>query len=402
MLLSFVSLLAGCKGGDSESLRVGSESAKTTLETEEEAEEAIPQPETEPEEIDVYNDRALDWYWELRRSLDPERPGFGLEYPGYPEAESAMAYGHIAQSAALIGDYETMQKAGRWLLENSGVEEMTGWGLSFAWDSYRDGSVNPETTVYAITTAIAVDALTDIYCVTGQREYILTAIDALDYYLNFLLKDANDDFFLYSDQLDSNTNTHNINAMLSLTYARVGVIAGRQDFINVASGVVGSLASAIERQPGNITWRYSALPYESKYSFRNDLVHAAYISYGLNEAQHYLGIDLIEENDLRVYMDGFQSGDVTTEFRLNETLTDEETKRRSRGWGLGMYIAWLVSINDFERAEEIIETIEDYRLPEGKFAYIYGDDLSLPRSTSHLMYGAASLAVGKTSFGTCS
>ncbi|MBD29606.1 MAG: hypothetical protein CL453_01385, partial [Acidimicrobiaceae bacterium] len=79
----------------------------------------------------------------------------------------------------------------------------------------------------------------------------------------------------------------------------------------------------------------------------------------------------------------------------------EEGGRRARSWGLGMYIAWLSSIGNFDSASSLLETIEHYRTSTGSYEYVFGSAISLPRSTAHLMYGVATLAAGRDNLEIC-
>tara|TARA_X000000368_G_scaffold360804_1_gene304722 strand:+ start:194 stop:1435 length:1242 start_codon:yes stop_codon:yes gene_type:complete len=362
-----------------------------------------PTPITKVEDIQDqrWRSSATEMYNRLLASLDQQNPGFGIESPNREKAESAMAYAHIAQSAALIGDTETMYHAADWLVENSSSGSATGWGLSFEWDAYSDGSTNPSTTVYGITTALAVGGLVDSYCQSGNANYLETAVKALDYFSLQVYEDDLGQFFAYSDQSSDAYNTHNVNAMLTHAYARVGLLTENETFLNLAENTLTTLKDAMTEVNGNITWRYTAPPESSSRSDRNDLVHAAYIAYGINETQKLLGFNLVPEESLRVYMDGFVHGGNPKEFRLSELRNSEEGERRARSWGLGMYIAWLSSIGDFDSASSLLETIEHYRTSTGSYEYVFGSAISLPRSTAHLMYGVATLAAGRDNLEIC-
>ena len=45
--------------------------------------------------------------------------------------------------------------------------------------------------------------------------------------------------------------------------------------------------------------------------------------------------------------------------------------------------------------------IEDYKTLEDTYEYVFGSETAIPRSTSHLLYGVATLAVGGTSIEDC-
>ncbi len=96
-------------------------------------------------------------------------PGKGMvDYPSDGPADIPKAYAMVLLAAvqaqrAQRGFPEAGRISGLWLLEN--VDEnrngITGWGVPVAWDAYGDGSVNPASTEYTISTAIVVHALLD-------------------------------------------------------------------------------------------------------------------------------------------------------------------------------------------------------------------------------------------------
>ena len=66
-----------------------------------------------------------------------------------------------------------------------------------------------------------------------------------------------------------------------------------------------------------------------------------------------------------------------------------------------MYIAWLSSIENYSSGFAATEMIEDYKTLEDTYEYVFGSETAIPRSTSHLLYGVATLAVGGTSIEDC-
>src|SRR5690606_12000299 len=88
-----------------------------------------------------------------------------------------MAYAFFASAEAhrysRTQDRASLARAGaaaEWLVQNADLDGdgATAWGLPFAWDAFGDGSENPEHNAYTITTAVAVQALLDVYEHTGD------------------------------------------------------------------------------------------------------------------------------------------------------------------------------------------------------------------------------------------
>ncbi len=347
------------------------------------------------------NTRAMEIYDSLISSLDNENPGFGEETPNGIPSESSMAYALLAQAAALVGDTHTMHLSATWLVENPSSDLAMGWGLTFAWDAYGDGSVNPPTTVYGITTALAVNGLLESYCRSGNTNYLDAAVSSLEYYSNHTSEDRYGTYFNYSDQSTDAFNTHNVNAMLMLAYARAGTILNRQEFIRLATEVANSLNLAKTATTNSITWPYTAFAESGTRADRNDVVHAAYIAFGILETQKILEIEIATQKELEDYMNGFLRNGNLKEFRTYEYRNETEDQLRARGWGLGMYIAWLSSIENYSSGFAATEMIEDYKTLEDTYEYVFGSETAIPRSTSHLLYGVATLAVGGTSIEDC-
>src|SRR5690606_15927433 len=84
-------------------------------------------------------------------NLDPACVGCGPDAYTGGISEHAMAFALFTSVGASIPDTKLMHDAASWLLHNSTLASgKTGWGLSFAWDAFADGSKNPVDTVYGI------------------------------------------------------------------------------------------------------------------------------------------------------------------------------------------------------------------------------------------------------------
>jgi hypothetical protein len=384
------------------SMAIDSSSAPQTLEENLSPEESATETETKANiNEQQLNTQAMKIYNALISSLDNENPGFGEETPNGIPSESSMAYAHIAQASALVGDTDTMHLSATWLVENPSSNLAMGWGLTFAWDAYGDGSVNPPTTIYGITTALAVNGLLESYCRSGNANYLEAAVNSLEYYSNHTSVDRYGTYFNYSDQSPDAFNTHNVNAMLMLAYARAGMILNRQDFTQLATEVANSLKLAKKSTSNSITWPYTAFAEAGTRADRNDVVHAAYIAFGILESQKILDFEIATQKELEDYMNGFLRNGNLKEFRTYEYRNEREDQLRARGWGLGMYIAWLSSVENYSSGFEATEMIEDYKTLENTYEYVFGSETAIPRSTSHLLYGVATLAVEGTSIEDC-
>ncbi|OSZ71681.1 hypothetical protein CAP37_20945 [Hydrogenophaga sp. IBVHS1] len=106
---------------------------------------------------------------DLHGRIDPAHPGRGTtDYPGNTAEDVPKSYAMVLlaeldrRDAVLKPENKNMAAAaGRWLLDHADEngDGVIGWGVPVAWDAYGDGSVNPASTEYTISTAIVVDAL---------------------------------------------------------------------------------------------------------------------------------------------------------------------------------------------------------------------------------------------------
>lgn len=128
-----------------------------------------------------------------------------------------------------------------------------GWGLTYAWDAYQDGSVNPESTAYAITTALALQAFLD----AGQEPPGGIA----EHWAECCFSDG---FYWYSDQPADAIYTPNVTSMMASVMYRLGY--------------EGQATEAMERLSADgPDWLYS----DGTGDWPNDVLHQGYTVWGL-------------------------------------------------------------------------------------------------------------------------
>lgn len=113
------------------------------------------------------------------KPFDSQYPGRGFDPYQKQIDDHPMAYGLYASAASMLGMVDQAQTAANWLLANPATKNSMGWGLPFAWDAFGDGTINPSTTVYGVTTALAVRGLLDVYAATKNAAYLRAAANAL-------------------------------------------------------------------------------------------------------------------------------------------------------------------------------------------------------------------------------
>lgn len=318
-------------------------------------------------------------------SLDPDCIGCGPDAYTQEYAPHAMAYALLAGTGALLDDKGLSQEAADWLVQHSQLTDTSvGWGLGFSWDAFGDGSVNPISTSYGITTALAVRGLLDVYEKTEVELYRDTAVSALTSYLPSHTVTDDGVFFWYSDQEADAFNTFNVGAMLIGQYARAGKLTGNDEFTKIADLAAANLLANELTSDDVSYWHYSAV--EAK---PNDAVHAAYIVQGL--------IDYTEASDVAIdvgpavaYLRSFLTTEGVMEFSPIHAYEPPGEEQVARLWGVGMLIHVLADSGDPSSAMTAAESLANYEGADGKLLNRpSAEGASEPRMTAHAALGLA-------------
>lgn len=172
------------------------------------------------------------------------------------------------------------------LLEMTAREGVHGWGLSWAWDAFQDGSVNPADTIYTYTTASAGLAFLDGYAVLGDDAYLDVATGAARTLLDVACcwDDGRHATIWYSerpsDQRDG-YQVHNTSALslaLLERLAAYGVDLEPELRDRLAAHLIDAQGSGWDRpeQASAANW-----PYAPGRPVANDLLHETFIVEGL-------------------------------------------------------------------------------------------------------------------------
>lgn len=328
---------------------------------------------------------ALD----VMAQFDPVSPGKGTDaHTGELVLEHAMAYALYASSAKLLGMDDDATIACRWL-ENDAKKASgaMGWGLPFEWDAFADGDPNPVDTVYGITTALSVKALVDC---SPPGEVNQTAVLALEYYLrNATTKTADGIFFWYSDQADDAKSVYNISSMLAGQFARVGMLLGREDFVEAARSAASDLLAHRQEGKNGFYWKYGA-----DVDRPNDAVHASYIVQGAIELKRWLDIDIGLQFSLMYLRKFFRKG-LPYEYVKHEGLLPKRRKARARPWGAGMLLYTACESDDRHLRNLAEEGIRKVFPPKDD---AIGVKSSHPRHLAHIAIGLARASIDAKTF----
>jgi hypothetical protein len=299
-----------------------------------------------------------------------------------------MAFGLLASTGAKMKDGPLARTAANWLVAHASLAaNATGWGLGFEWDAFGDGSKNPAGTVYGITTALAVAGLLDAYEATRDNSYIKVAEAALDYYAKCFTVTADGGYFWYSDQPADSIDVYNVSSMLMGQYARASRLLDRKDFGKLARLASRQLLAGVQSVDGLPYWSYS-----ERNDRPNDAVHAAYTVQGLIEFNRHMP-DAYSLSGHAQYLSSFGVNGMVKEFSSHHDLSEEQSSKVARLWGVGMLIFTLVQLDDIDHARTYAEALEKYRVGGGNMLANLpnSDKAGEPRMISHVSLGLAEL-----------
>ncbi|MCL6576103.1 hypothetical protein [Kyrpidia sp.] len=331
-----------------------------------------------------------------------------------------MTYGLIlsAESLRYLADPNEESKfrikmAVRWLLDNADLnhDSYPGWGLPQAWDAFADGTVNPENHPYTITTAIVLQGLTDALSISSlwnkeeTEEIQKTIRDVGLYWCQKVWTETGDrGFFWYSISPSDGYFCPNVSAMFLGVLARImsehkqifsdselRLIQDRVD--KAARGIV----SVTQWRSGAPFWTYTAFPKYQNKDTPNDLVHHAYILWGM---------ELYRSSGGRVQLPWATSQAIESlnRFWKNRMIYDYPQdvlyneawgtlkNRPARLWGVGMAQAFYMKYGASERANLCLEILkEKYGFPRSRLypKDFTKDDQFYPRYAAHVLYGIA-------------
>jgi hypothetical protein len=286
-----------------------------------------------------------------------------------------MAYALFASATSLLGLSVEAEAACAWLERDAlKPDGRVGWGLPFAWDAFADGSVNPASTVYGITTALAVRALLDCRGAGPPA----SAITALEQYLTSRTVTSDGSFFWYSDRPCDAKCVFNVTSMLAGQYARLGRITGRKDFTDAALDAARYVYEHRKPSEHGEYWEYG-----KDFARPNDAVHAAYTLIGLRDVQKALDLD-IDLGPPSMYIRNFFRDGEAFEFVPHDFLEKNRLMKPARIWGVGALLYAACEMDE----TDLVGVIEDYLA--GRLAGAGDDAVAFrPRNQAHVSWGLA-------------
>lgn len=306
-----------------------------------------------------------------------------------------------------------IKRAVRWLLDNADLnrDSYPGWGLPQAWDAFADGTVNPENNPYTITTAIVLQGLIDalsipsLWTETEIKEIQEVIRDVSLYWCQKVWTEKGDSgFFWYSISSSDAYFCPNVSAMFLGILARIiseqkQIFTGSelqliQDRIDkAAKGIV----FAINWRSGAPFWTYIAFPNHLNRNTPNDLLHHAYILWGMELYRSSGGrIELPWSTSQAIEsLNRFWKNRMIYEYPQDVSYNKDWSTlkdRPARLWGVGMAQAFYAKYGASEKVSLCLEVIkEKYGFPRPR---IYPKDFTqdeqfYPRYAAHVLYGMA-------------
>lgn len=245
---------------------------------------------------------------------------------------AARAYTYLALDEPA---YETQARA---LLDRlasmTAAPGVVGWGLSFAWDAFGDGTENPASTIYSYTTAAAGLAFLDGYAAFGDARYFELAVGAAETLVTDLCCWVEGEYasIWYSNQpadMQPGRQVHNVSGLTLALLSRLADLGHPIDA--VLSDKLTAYLVASQGQPWMVPEHAatSNWPYSADGRRANDLIHETFIIEGL-----------MYRNDAQETVRRAVEGVLEVHFSDDGHPDEQVHTRGSLGWGppAGLYI----------------------------------------------------------------
>lgn len=365
--------------------------------------------------------KASEEYLALLGNFPVENQGRGVDpYDPHIETEQVTVYAQILSSECYrYGTQPSeesaarIRKAAQWLIDNSDLDGdgKDGWGLTFAWDAFGDGSVNSADHPYTIITAICVLGLVDALNTNGvfsevEKEQIAGLVNkVIERWCleGWTQSGATEGFFWYSlTDFDSYFLPNVSSFMCGAIQKYVGLHGGRLSpsqrelYKDRARDGMAAINSSVESFNGMPFWNYS-VP-DALEPDPNDLVHHMYILYGIELYKSHGGTvsfawskeDAL--NSARLFTDDKAVYHYPHDSHF-AIATYVDLTRPANLWGVGMLLAFASAAGDDSLANKALETVKrSYgTFPDLTLYPLYWDsDVRFyPRYAAHVLFGIA-------------
>lgn len=354
-------------------------------------------------------------YDRLLALFPAERAGLGIDRadPDAAPADQPMTYGLVLSAEALRSraaptpsGARRVRLAARWLIDHSRLapDGRPGWGLPCAWDH------RPANTVYTITTAVALEGLLDalgldLWSAAESAEALTLVRGVCGRWARELwVEGYSGGYFAYSpcDMAAPffciNAPAVCLGALARLLAAHGPALPGdeRRLLQSRADALAAAIVATAELREGAPFWEYIAQPNPLDSKRPNDLIHHAYILWGVEtyrEAGGSVPLPWAREPAIgsldRFWKDG------TLRFMAQDESTVSAARREEPAnlWGAGMMLACVARWGSGRQARRSLEAI---LASYGPFPHLRvlprevgGDGRFYPRDAAHVLLGLA-------------
>ena len=314
-------------------------------------------------------------------SLDPRDVGRGPDYGVKGVVENAEAFAIMATVYARLGKVKAAKAAADWLVLDGKKDNRAGWGLPFSWDAFGDGSVNSVDTVYGVSVALGVRALLDVCEFTGEKQYCESANEALRYYQRFYTRIDHGGFFWYSDREQDAISVYNVNALLSVQYARASKIFARAEYADLAEQVFSHFWAKRKESDLGVWWAYG-----ERNSIPNDLVHSVIMVDSVLEYAEYARHP-IETKEMVRYLGNFIEENRIREFVPHPEVASNLLERPARVWGIGALMGVMAKQGEPRRVSRLMKALDGYEFSPGAYGLIPGQTIPAPILKAYVALG---------------
>lgn len=236
--------------------------------------------------------------------------GIALFLSGYCNLYRIVSESHgVSPLGSGAGILEKIHYLARKLLEMRSEGDWHGacWGYNFDWQSRRS-FLFPKNTPTVVATSFCVTALLDAYGITGEKEYLDTALSSAQFVINDLHRTpmGDDGGFIFSySPLKGNDTVYNASILGAKILALCYHHTRNEEYLRLASSTIRACCEC-QREDG--AWAYGMLPVQSWV----DSFHTGYNLDGIHTYREVTGdtsFDTYFDKGFRYYIDNFFEAD---------------------------------------------------------------------------------------------
>lgn len=260
---------------------------------------------------------------------------------------------------------------------------VAGWGLGFEHDAFSDGTINPPSTIYTITNAIVGLGVLDYYDTFGNESALDSIIQMAEGMNHFVNNGMDDFYYWYSDQVNDEIFTPNVNSMMALLNARLWSYSKNEMYFQKADLLLNKIKDTSINKNDYLYWKYS-----SNSEDLNDLVHHSYIHYGIVESQKVIKSTVFGDSEIESsgkYLNSYLRSDGFLYEYSDVHPLGVKLNKDARLWGVAMYLASADTLGVDLKVESLLQKYVD--LDDRTFVTTPDGDTEESRHIAHMLFG---------------